>query len=82
MLECRFNKTTHHVIISRHWLITARRLLFYHAHGESEEFFELTGQLAQPYQHSVFSKRTAFFNGLKKQGWTHHDPCYQGYDKC
>jgi len=43
------------------------RLLFYHAHRESEEFFRLTGQLAQPNQDCVFSKRTAFFNGLKSK---------------
>ena len=43
------------------------RLLFYHAHRESEEFFRLTGQLAQPNQDSVFSKRAAFFNGLKSK---------------
>ena len=40
------------------------RLLFYHAHRESEEFFRLTGQLAQPNQDYVFSKRAAFFNSL------------------
>jgi len=28
------------------------RLLFYHAHRESEEFFRLTGQLAQPLSES------------------------------
>ena len=39
--------------------------LVYHAHRESEEFFRLTGQLAQPNQDYVFSKRAAFFNGLK-----------------
>ena len=33
------------------------RLLFWHAHRESEELFKLTGQLAQPNQDSVFSKR-------------------------
>ena len=33
------------------------RLLFYQAHRESEEFFRLTGQLAQPNQDYVFSKR-------------------------
>ena len=38
------------------------RLLFYHAHRESEEFFRLTGQLAQPNQDNVFSKRTGFFH--------------------
>ena len=43
------------------------RLLFYHAHRESEEFFRLTGQLAQPNQDYVFSKRAAFFNGLKNK---------------
>jgi len=42
-------------------------LLFYHAHRESEEFFHLTGQLAQPNQGYVFSKRAAFFNGLKSK---------------
>ena len=44
------------------------RLLFYHAHRESEEFFRLTGQLAQPNQDYVFSKRAAFFNSLKNKG--------------
>jgi len=34
---------------------------------ESEEFFRLTGQLAQPNQDYVFSKRAAFFNGLKSK---------------
>ena len=29
------------------------RLLFYHAHCDSEEFFRLTGQLAQPNQDYV-----------------------------
>ena len=43
------------------------RLLFYHAHRESEEFFRLMGQLAQPNQDYVFSKRAAFFNGLKNK---------------
>ena len=43
------------------------RLLFYHAHLESEEFFRLTGQLAQPNQDYVFSKRAAFFNSLKNK---------------
>ena len=43
------------------------RLLFYHAHRESEEFFRLSGQLAQPNQDFVFSKRAAFFNGLKNK---------------
>ena len=43
------------------------RLLFYHAHRESEEFFRLTGQLAQPNQDYVFSKRAAFFNSLKNK---------------
>ena len=38
------------------------RLLFYHAHRECEDFFRLTGQLAQPNQDYVFSKRAAFFN--------------------
>ena len=42
-------------------------LLFYHAHRESEEFFILTGQLAQPNLDYVFSKRAAFFNGLKNK---------------
>ena len=46
---------------------TSFRLLFYHAHRESEEFFRLTGQLAQPNQDYVFSKRAAFFNGLKNK---------------
>ena len=45
------------------------RLLFYHAHCESEEFFRLTGQLAQPNQDYVFSKRAAFFNSLKNRLW-------------
>jgi len=40
------------------------RLLFYR---ESEKFFRLTGQLAQPNQDYVFSKRAAFFNGLKSK---------------
>ena len=43
------------------------RLLFWHAHRESEEFSKLTGQLAQPNQDSVFSKRAAFFNSLKSK---------------
>ena len=43
------------------------RLLFYHAHRESEEFFRLTGQLAQPNQDYVFSKSAAFFNSLKNK---------------
>jgi len=43
------------------------RLLFYHAHRESEEFFRLTRQLAQPNQDFVFSQRAAFFNGLKNK---------------
>ena len=38
------------------------RLLCHHAHRESEEIFKLTGQLAQPNQDSVFSKRAAFLN--------------------
>ena len=42
-------------------------LLFYHAHRESEECFRLTSQLAQPHQDYVFSKRAAFFNGLKNK---------------
>ena len=37
------------------------------APSESEEFFRLTGQLAQPNQDYVFSKRAAFFNGLKNK---------------
>jgi hypothetical protein len=43
------------------------RLLFHHAHRESEEFFRLTGQLEQPNQDHVFSKHAAFFNGLKSK---------------
>ena len=43
------------------------RLLCHHAHRESEEFFKLTGQLAQPNQDSVFSKHASFFNGLKNK---------------
>ena len=43
------------------------RLLFWHAHRESEELFKLTGQLAQPNQDSAFSKRAAFFNSLKSK---------------
>jgi hypothetical protein len=43
------------------------RLLFWHAHRESEELFKVTGQLAQPNQDSVFSKRAAFFNSLKSK---------------
>jgi len=43
------------------------RLLRLHAHRESEEFFRLTGQLAQPNQDYVLSKRAAFFNGLKSK---------------
>ena len=43
------------------------RLLFWHAHRESEELFKLTGQLAQPNQDAVFSKRAAFFNSLKSK---------------
>ena len=43
------------------------RLLFYHAHRESEEFFRLAGQLAQPNQDSVFSTRAAFFDSLKNK---------------
>ena len=43
------------------------RLLFYHARRKSEDFFKLTGQLAQPNQDFVFSKRAAFFNGLKNE---------------
>ena len=46
------------------------RLLCHHAHRESEEFFKLTGQLAQPNQDSVFSKRAAFVNSLKKRSDT------------
>jgi len=36
----------------------------WHAHRESETFFKLTGQLAQPNQDAVVSKRAAFFNRL------------------
>ena len=43
------------------------RLLFYHAHRESEEFFRLTGELAQPNRAYVFSKGAAFSNGLKNK---------------
>ena len=43
------------------------RLLFYHAHRESEEVFRITGQLAQPNQDYVFSKRAACFNSLKNK---------------
>ena len=43
------------------------RLLFWHAHRESEELFKLTGQLSQPNQDAVFSKRAAFFNSLKSK---------------
>ena len=43
------------------------RLLFYHAHRESGDFFRVTGQLAHPSQDYVFSKRAAFFNGLKNK---------------
>ena len=43
------------------------RLLFWHAHRESEELLKLTGQLAQPNQDAVFSKRAAFFNSLKSK---------------
>jgi len=43
------------------------RLLFWHAHCESEELFKLTGQLAQLNQDAVFSKRAAFFNSLKSK---------------
>ena len=43
------------------------RLPFWHAHRESEELFKLTGQLAQPNQDAVFSKRAAFFNSLKSK---------------
>ena len=32
------------------------RLLFWHAHRESEELLKLTGQLAQPNQDAVFSE--------------------------
>ena len=35
------------------------RLLFWHAHRESEEFSRLTGQLAQPNPDAVHSKRAA-----------------------
>jgi len=44
------------------------RLLFWHAHREGEEIFRLTGQLEQPNQDSVFSKRTAFSNSVKSKG--------------
>ena len=61
------------------------RLLFYHAHRESEEFFKLTGQLAQPNQDYVFSKRAAFpmvfrtrldtsWPGLQRLGSTSEHP--------
>jgi hypothetical protein len=43
------------------------RLLFYHSHRESKEFFRLTCQLAQPNQDYVVSKRTDIFNGLKSK---------------
>ena len=43
------------------------RLLFWHAHHESEKLFKLTGQLAQPNQDVVFHKRAAFFNSLKSK---------------
>jgi len=43
------------------------RLLFWHAHRESEEFSRLTGQLAQPNPDAVHSKRAAFFNSLKSK---------------
>ena len=43
------------------------RLLFYNAHRESEEFFKLAGRLAQPNQNYFFSKRAAFYNGLKNR---------------
>jgi hypothetical protein len=43
------------------------RLLFWHAHRESEEFSRLTGQLAQPNPDTVHSKRAAFFNSLKSK---------------
>ena len=45
---------------------TASRV-FWHAHRESEELLKLTGQLAQPNQDAVFSKRAAFFNSLKSK---------------
>ena len=41
------------------------RLLFWHGHRESEEFFRLTGKLEQPNPDSVYSKHAAFFNSLK-----------------
>ena len=37
------------------------------AHRESQELFKLTGQLAQPNQEAVFSKRAAFFKTLKSK---------------
>ena len=43
------------------------RLMFYHAHRESE-FFKLTGPLAQPNQDSVSSK----LNGLKPRRMSAH----------
>ena len=43
------------------------RLLFWHAHRESEGLFTLTGQLAQPNQDAVFSQRAAFFSSLKSK---------------
>jgi len=48
-------------------LMLPRAPCTYHAHRESEEFFRFTGQLAQPNQDTVFSKRAAFFNGLKSK---------------
>ena len=48
------------------------RLLFYHAHRESEVFFRLTGELAQPNQDFVFSKRAAFFLQWSQEGGKHH----------
>jgi hypothetical protein len=46
---------------------TFRTQRYSKAHRESEEFFRLTGQLAQPNQDYVFSKRATFFNGLKSK---------------
>lgn len=39
----------------------------WHAHRENEEFFPLTGQLAQPKRGSFFSKRAAFFDSLESK---------------
>jgi hypothetical protein len=43
------------------------RLLFLHAHQDSEEFLRPMGQLAQPNQDLAFSKRAAFFAGIKSK---------------